>query len=125
MAKMNDNNQIEDIAAKAELLENVSEDVEEINLAGYQVTKAELFSHTKEPAITVWENRVKFNMACLRKFPGVTHIQILIHPEQKRLIIRPCKPDSLTRFAGQTAAEKRNLRIAICFAGYLQPNCLT
>lgn len=43
MAKMNDNNQIEDIAAKAELLENVSEDVEEINLAGYQVTKAELF----------------------------------------------------------------------------------
>ncbi len=94
MAKMNDNNQIEDIAAKAELLENVSEDVEEINLAGYQVTKAELFSHTKEPAITVWENRVKFNMACLRKFPGVTHIQILIHPEQKRLIIRPCKPDS-------------------------------
>ena len=39
MTKMNDNNQIEDITAKAELLENVSEDVEEINLAGYQVTK--------------------------------------------------------------------------------------
>lgn len=38
MTKMNDNNQIEDITAKAELLENVSEDVEEINLAGYQVT---------------------------------------------------------------------------------------
>ena len=33
-------------------------------------------------------------MACLRRFPGVTHIQILIHPEQKRLIIRPCKPDA-------------------------------
>ena len=33
-------------------------------------------------------------MACLRRFPGVTHIQILIHPEQKRLIIRPCDPDA-------------------------------
>ena len=33
-------------------------------------------------------------MACLRKFPNVTHIQILIHPEQKRLIIRPCEPDA-------------------------------
>ena len=33
-------------------------------------------------------------MACLRRFPGVTHIQILIHPEQKRLIIRPCNPDA-------------------------------
>ena len=45
-----------------------------VNLAGYQVTKAELFAHTREPAITIWENRIKFNMACLRRFPGVTHI---------------------------------------------------
>lgn len=64
------------------------------DLAGYQVTKAELFSHTREPSITIWPTRIKFNMACLRKFPGVTHIQILIHPEQKRLIIRPCLPDA-------------------------------
>ena len=65
-----------------------------MDLAGYQVTKAELFAHTREPAITIWDNRIKFNMACLRRFPGVTHIQILIHPEQKRLIIRPCEPDA-------------------------------
>ena len=65
-----------------------------LDLAGYQVTKAELFAHTREPAITIWESRIKFNMACLRRFPGVTHIQILIHPEQKRLIIRPCEPDA-------------------------------
>ena len=91
---MNDNYQIDDIMSKAEMIEDMDENVEEINLAGYQVTKAELFSHTKEPAITVWENRIKFNMACLRRFPGVTHIQILIHPEQKRLIVRPCKPDT-------------------------------
>ncbi len=64
------------------------------SLAGYQVTKAELFAHTREPAVTIWETRIKFNMACLRRFPGVTHIQILIHPEQKRMIIRPCDPDT-------------------------------
>lgn len=70
------------------------EEQEPINLAGYQVTKAELFSHTREPAVTVWNDRIKFNMACLRKFPGVTHIQLLIHPEQQRLIVRPCQPDA-------------------------------
>ena len=71
------------------------EDVEELHsIAGFQVTKGELFSHIREPAITIWETRIKFNMACLRRFPGVTHIQILIHPEQKRLIIRPCLPDA-------------------------------
>lgn len=71
------------------------EDTETIaDLAGYQVTRGELFAHTREPAITIWPTRIKFNMACLKRYPGVSHIQILIHPEQKRLIIRPCLPDA-------------------------------
>lgn len=41
------------------------------NLAGFQVSKGELFSHVREPAITIWGTRIKFNMACLRRFPEV------------------------------------------------------
>lgn len=79
----------------SQILQESSDEPEElVNLAGYQVTKGELFAHTREPAITIWGNRIKFNMACLHRFPGVTHIQILIHPEQKRMIIRPCEPDA-------------------------------
>lgn len=90
-----DTNQIDHIFNTAVPLTEIKEEAPEvIDLAGYQVTKAELFSHTREPAITIWQTRIKFNMACLREFPGVTHIQILIHPEQKRLIIRPCKPEA-------------------------------
>ncbi len=91
-------------------------DDEIVDLAGYQVTKAELFSHTTEPAITVWQDRIKFNMACLRRFPGVTHIQILIHPDQRRLIIRPCErdaPDSLRWATGGGEREIKN-RDMIC-----------
>lgn len=90
---MPDNNRLDDIFTNIKLMED--EDAEFIaDLAGYQVTKAELFSHIREPAITIWPTRIRFNMACLRRFPGVTHIQILIHPEQRRLIIRPCLPDA-------------------------------
>ena len=87
--------EIEHYFADSTILQENPEEAEElVNLAGYQVTKAELCAHTREPAITIWDSRIKFNMACLRRFPGVTHIQILIHPEQKRLIIRPCDPDA-------------------------------
>lgn len=90
-----DNQELEHYFTNSTVLQEPTDDPEVLmSLAGYQVTKAELFAHTREPAITVWENRIKFNMACLRRFPGVTHIQILIHPEQKRLIIRPCNPDA-------------------------------
>ena len=84
-----------DLSLMAGLIAEPDDDAETfVDLAGYQVTKAELFAHTREPAITIWENRIKFNMACLRRFPGITHIQIVINPEQKRLIIRPCEPDA-------------------------------
>ena len=43
-----------------DLIEN--EEAETVSLAGFQVTKAELFAHTREPAVTVWDNRIKFNM---------------------------------------------------------------
>jgi len=97
-------------------------DVETIvSLAGYQVTKAELFAHSREPAITIWQDRIKFNMACLRRFPGVTHIQIMIHPEQKRLIIRPCPadtPDALrwAKGGGEKELSNRDLLCTV-FAG--------
>jgi len=88
-----ENNKVQYLLENSKPIEEAL-DEEIVDLAGYQVTKAELFAHTREPAVTIWENRLKFNMACLRRFPGVTHIQILIHPEQKRLIIRPCDPDT-------------------------------
>lgn len=90
---MLDNEPFDNIFSNSRPIED--EDTETIaDLAGYQVTRGELFAHTREPAITIWSTRIKFNMACLKRYPGVTHIQILIHPEQKRLIIRPCLPDA-------------------------------
>ena len=106
---------LEQILSIANSIQEKEDDSEVIaDLSGFQVTKAELFSHTREPAVTIWENRIKFNMACLRRLPGVTHIQVLIHPEQKRLIIRPCNadaPDSLrwARGGGDKELANRDL----------------
>ncbi len=116
--KMNDS-EAERIIEGARIITNADDEPEIIaDFAGYQVTKAELFAHSREPAVTIWESRIKFNMACLRKFPGVTHIQILIHPEQKRLIIRPCEadaPDSLrwAKGGGEKELSNRDLRCKI------------
>ena len=117
---MLDHSQLDDIFLNARPLDN--EDPEAVaDLAGYQVTRAELFSHTYEPAITIWPTRIKFNMACLRRFPGVTHIQILIHPEQRRLIIRPCLPDApdSLRWAKGGGEKELSNRDMLCriFAG--------
>ena len=108
-------NENDDLFNKSKSITDLGEE-ETVDLAGYQVTRAELFAHQREPAITIWEDRIKFNMACLRRFPGATHIQLLIHPEQKRLIIRPCDkdaPDALRWCSGGGEKDIKN-RDMIC-----------
>ncbi len=51
------------------------------------------FSHVSEPAFTAWYNKCSVNTVCLRKFPDCTHIQILVHKSEKKLIVRPCEED--------------------------------
>ena len=49
-------------------------------------------------------------MACLRRFPGITHIQLLIHPEQQRLIIRPCEPDAPDSLRWATGGGEKDVK---------------
>ena len=80
-------------------LEDLPEE-EVVDLAGYQVTKAELFAHSREPAITIWENRLKFSMACLRRFPAYT---VLNQPHRKT----DDHPSVHTGYARLPALDKR------------------
>ena len=96
-------------------------DVEMIDLSGFQVTRAELFSHSLEPSITLWPSRIKFNMSCLRRFPGVKYIQLLVSPDDRRIVIRPCDQDTpnAVRWAVGGGEKELKNRDMICrvFAG--------
>ena len=60
---------------------------------GFQVVRGEFFSHIYEPSFTLNLNKISVNMACIRKLPDVEYVQILVHPEEKNLVIRPCKEE--------------------------------
>ena len=57
---------------------------------GFQVVRGEFFSHIYEPSFTLNQNKIAVNMACIRKLPDVEYVQVLVHPEEKMLIIMPC-----------------------------------
>lgn len=61
------------------------------NLEGYQVVRSQ-FTQTRYegPAMTVSKDRITFNLFCMRKFADVGHIQLLLHPSERKLAIRPC-----------------------------------
>lgn len=61
------------------------------DLEGYQVVRGQFMTRRAEcPCITITERKISFNYECQRKFLDVGYVQLLIHPSQRKLAIRPC-----------------------------------
>ena len=62
------------------------------DLSGYQVVRNQFMQVRYEgPSITLAENRVSFNLFCMRCFEDVAYIQLLLHPAERKIAIRPCR----------------------------------
>lgn len=86
---------------------------------GYQVVRGEFFAHIHEPSFTFNNNKVYLNMACIRKLPQTEYVQILVHPEEKRLAVRPCKEEEKDSFRWCTKnAKKRGPKQITCRVFY-------
>ncbi len=61
-------------------------------LDGYQVVRSQFTQVRYEgPAITMSGERIAFNRFCMKKFENVAYIQLLLHPAERKIAIRPCK----------------------------------
>lgn len=61
------------------------------DLKGYQIVRGQFLSTVAYgPAISISNKGISFNTGCVRKFSEVTNIQILLHPIERKLAIRPC-----------------------------------
>lgn len=86
---------------------------------GYQVVRGEFFSHIHEPSFTFNNNKVYLNMACIRKLPQTEYVQILVHPEEKKLAVRPCREEEKDSFRWCTKnTEKRTPKQITCRVFY-------
>ena len=83
--------------------------------AGYQVVRGEFFAHIFEPSFTFNSNKVAVNTACVKKLPEVEYVQILVNPETKMLVVRPCSEEEKDSFRwcsnGKRAPKQINCRI--------------
>lgn len=61
------------------------------NLDGYQVVRGQFMQIRYEgPSISITKERICFNRFCMQKFEDVAYVQLLLHPTERRIAIRPC-----------------------------------
>ena len=64
------------------------------DLKGYQVVRGQFMQLRYEgPTITLSNEKLSFNKFCVQKFEDVAFIQLLLHPTERRMAIRPCEAD--------------------------------
>ena len=62
------------------------------NLDGYQVVRSQFLQLRYEgPVINISNERISFNKFCVQKFDRIAYIQLLLHPAERRIAIRPCR----------------------------------
>ena len=62
------------------------------NLEGYQVVRSQFTQIRYEgPTMTISGERITFNLFCMKKFEDVGYIQLLLHPAERKMAIRPCE----------------------------------
>lgn len=66
------------------------------NLDGYQVVRGQFLSSRPDcPCVSATNNRITFNTVCMRKFAEVQYVQLLLHPTERKIAIRPCRPNDV------------------------------
>lgn len=71
---------------------DLSDEVQEINLDGFQVVSGDLFTNytrTTNPTATLWYNSLSFSKASLTALNGCERIRVEINPNTKCLLIVP------------------------------------
>lgn len=66
------------------------------DLSGYQVVRGQYLTARSElPGISMFDNKIIFNSSCGKRLRDFSYIQLLLHPTERKIAIRPCKQNDV------------------------------
>lgn len=85
----------------------VPKNSEAFDYSGYQVVRGEYFTQRNQPTICIRYEYFYVNTICLRQFPQIDYIQVLINPKDLKLIIRLCPEIQKDAFRWCSSGRRR------------------
>ena len=74
---------------------------------GYQVVRGQFLTTRPEcPCVTITNHTITFNIFCMRKFADIHDVQLLLHPAERKMAIRPCRESDIHNIRWRTDPDK-------------------
>lgn len=61
----------------------------DFDLRGYEIARSQFFDSALKPCVTFSRNELKFGVECIRKMNNISFVELLLHPDQHLLAVRP------------------------------------
>jgi hypothetical protein len=92
-----------------DMVEYVEHNVDQFDFSGFEVVGREMFSMAGYPSVTFKSGSIVFNVHAIRKYGDYRFIQILVNPDKKSMIVKPCNENKGD--AVQWSKEDKNGKI--------------
>lgn len=65
----------------------------QFDLRGFEIARSQFFNTAHKLSITCTNQSVTFSTECIRKFPDTQYVELLVHPSEHLLAVRPSKKE--------------------------------
>ena len=66
----------------------------DFDFSGFEIAYLDFFGNRNGPSLSLENDTVKFSTECLKKFTNITHVELLVHPGQGKIAVRPSVKDN-------------------------------
>ena len=86
----------------------------DFDLRGFEIAHLDFFDVKKTPLMTLEEDYIKFSVECLRRMNSDMYVEMLIHPTERKIAVRPTTKENrnAVKWAGIEAGQKVPRNIA-------------
>ncbi|GHV41018.1 resolvase [Clostridia bacterium] len=91
----------------------------DFDFRGYEVARTQFFNSMTKTCVTLTRTCLWFSSSCVRKFSDTEHVEILVHPFLRLIVVRPCAEDFRNAVKWAKASDAATFSRYICGAAFL------
>ena len=98
----------------------VKADSGDFDLRGFEIARSQFFDTRRKLCVTFSADKIHFSTECIRKFDKTLYVEMLIHPSEHLLAVRPCSKETRNAIRWANVHSSQYYTRSISCAAYIK-----